>query len=904
MKSDVSFPEDANGAEKTLPLTSPSPADLIRANAGRILGDMLDKDLAGLECAGTSIGPYQLCEIIGEGGFGSVWRAEQKKPVSREVALKVIKLGMGTAQVLGRFNQERQALAALDHPNIATLLDAGVGPNGRPYFAMELVRDGTITHWCWEHESTLEERLRLFIQVCQAVQHAHHKGIIHRDIKPSNILINEVDGAPVPKVIDFGIAKALQGGPGSAEAWMTQSDQMLGTPGFMAPEQIKGEGVDTRTDVYSLGALLYELLTGTAPGSQAGLSHESSRRFLTESPLRPSTHVRQIRKQQANAHFPKRPHVMIMPEIDSDLDWITLRALEKDPERRYQSAAELAADVRRFLEGDSVLARPPSLAYTTRRLLSRHRTAFATAALIVCCLLGGSAVALWQARLARRAQRTAEAESRHAQAAEKEAATALLKSTQATAFVNTLLDRVIQEVKNGRNPEVVTAALAGSEQEILKLTNDTALRITLLEKILNIYSTLGESKLAVPLARARYQELARLHGPHSQITLEAELDHHKLVMDFGKRADSPGLLEGLLHRIEQQGGLRSKFWLEVQRTLSRAWIKLDMPDKAIPASEKLLAAANAQKLSARSMVVHQVAHTDSLEAAKRYSEALALLKQAAPAAVGTVHEDRIEFRIVALLEQQKDYPQAVHLLRDKLAREQKKQGPQSPALLPLIDMLSDMEGRNGDHESAITHARLALEIARSQITKNTTGSQQQRQIIVKNLLELADAESNGDKHSVAILHVREALEAAREMNSNSLILQCLRDLADIHLGADDLEASYEVKRECLQVSREHSASPIDMEQDMRDMCLLRLRQQRPQEALALGKQIWSRITAREDTGKETSHRGQVAETLITAFTACKTIQPDLQDPAELPAWQAALVKREEQRKTIRKLRKT
>ncbi|HCN28114.1 MAG TPA: hypothetical protein DIT64_04915, partial [Verrucomicrobiales bacterium] len=197
---------DVEEPDRTTRVAPPSPSDLIRANAGRILGDMLDEGLAGMECEGDTVGPYRLCEVIGEGGFGNVWRAEQTEVVRREVALKVIKLGMDTAQVIRRFNQERQALASLKHPHIATMLDAGVGPNGRPYFAMELVRGGTITRWCQEHNATLPERLRLFIQVCQAVQHAHEKGILHRDIKPSNVLVTEVDGAPVPKVIDFGIA--------------------------------------------------------------------------------------------------------------------------------------------------------------------------------------------------------------------------------------------------------------------------------------------------------------------------------------------------------------------------------------------------------------------------------------------------------------------------------------------------------------------------------------------------------------------------------------------------------------------------------------------------------------------------------------------------------------------------
>ncbi len=393
--SDPVHDETPSSAEnETQVIPRRSPADLLHANAGRILGDMLSGGITGVEREGDEIGPYRLCEMLGEGGFGNVWRAEQTEVVKREVAVKVIKLGMDTAQVLGRFNQERQALASLDHPNIATMLDAGVSPNGRPYFAMELVRGGAITSWCEQRNATLKERLRLFIQVCQAVHHAHEKGILHRDLKPTNILVTEAGGQPTPKIIDFGIAKAMQAGTLGDLSMLTQADQVIGTPIYMSPEQIKGDReLEASSDVYALGVVLYELLTGLLPFdtktmSRAGL--EAVKQMILETvPERPSTRVRRKTSTQDKGKTGFQPQLSALP---ADLDWITMKALEKDRARRYASAAELAADVQRHLDSVPVVARPPSLAYATSRWIKRHRSLMTVC---VAALFSGAGVALW-----------------------------------------------------------------------------------------------------------------------------------------------------------------------------------------------------------------------------------------------------------------------------------------------------------------------------------------------------------------------------------------------------------------------------------------------------------------------------------------------------------------------------
>jgi serine/threonine protein kinase len=338
------------------------------------------------EKPGDKIGRYKLREQIGEGGCGVVYVAEQEEPVRRRVALKVIKLGMDTRQVVARFEAERQALALMDHPNIAKVLDAGATDTGRPYFVMELVRGIKITDYCDKNNLSTEERLKLFIQVCSAIQHAHQKGIIHRDIKPSNILVTLHDGVPVPKVIDFGIAKATSDQRLTDKTIYTAFEQFIGTPAYMSPEQAEMSGldIDTRSDIYSLGVLLYELLTGQTPFDAAALLKaglDQMRRIIREQePQRPSTRLSTLEDADLTAvasHRHAEPPKLV-GLIRGDLDWIVMKSLEKDRLRRYTTANGLAMDVQRHLRNEPVDACPPSHIYRLQKLVLRNKTTYAT----------------------------------------------------------------------------------------------------------------------------------------------------------------------------------------------------------------------------------------------------------------------------------------------------------------------------------------------------------------------------------------------------------------------------------------------------------------------------------------------------------------------------------------------
>src|SRR4051812_11565604 len=392
-------------------------------------GEPVTIDQPVIERPGTQIDRYKLLEQVGEGGMGVVYVAEQTEPVRRRVALKIIKPGMDTKQVIARFEAERQALAMMDHPNIARVLDAGTTEAGRPYFVMELVRGMPITEYCDKARLSPRQRLELFVDVCQAVQHAHQKGIIHRDLKPSNVMVTTNDGRPVVKVIDFGVAKAV-GQQLTERTVYTALTQLVGTPLYMSPEQaeLTSNDVDTRSDVYSLGVLVYELLTGQTPFDKETLAKaglDEMRRIIREDePLRPSRRFTTLGAAAISTASQHRglDERRLSKILCGELDWIVMKALEKDRSRRYESASALATDIQRFLADEPVLACPPTTMYRFQKFARKHKPVLATGIAIALCLILGTTVSAWQA--ARATQAESQASANEAQAKEAAAAEA------------------------------------------------------------------------------------------------------------------------------------------------------------------------------------------------------------------------------------------------------------------------------------------------------------------------------------------------------------------------------------------------------------------------------------------------------------------------------------------------
>jgi eukaryotic-like serine/threonine-protein kinase len=765
------------------------------------------------EQAGATIGAYRLLERLGEGGFGEVFAAEQAEPIRRRVALKIIKQGMDSRAVVARFEAERQALAMMDHPNIAKVFDAGTTTGGRPYFVMELVRGVAITTYCEEARLSPRERIELMIPVCRAIQHAHQKGIIHRDIKPSNVLVTILDGKPVPKVIDFGIAKAIAGATTLTDKTVyTAFRQFIGTPAYMSPEQLlmSGMDVDTRSDVYALGVLMYELLSGSLPFDTESLLKEGLERMQQvvreQDPPKPSTRVMTLDAGRRTSVAAAR---RLGPEklggvLRGEVDWMVMKAVEKDRGRRYQSPTELADDLLRYLRGEAVRASPPSGWYRARKFTRRHRALLTGIGAVMAALMIGLVAFAWQARVANR-QRDLAVAAQQAEAAERTKAEA--ERTKAS-----IIAEFMSETLRGAGPSVARGRDTTMLKEMMRVAADRIERGDLAanpDAELRLRSTIGNTYRAI----AAFDEAQRLLAPAVDLsrathagdhpaTVAALLDLTELLLERGDYAGpKPVLTEALetSRRLEPQGS-----------------------------------AETARALGALSMLTHRLGDPAGAELLAR--EAIGILRRLSPQP-----KDALVNALEALGEVLRDRGNVVGaeaLVRESLAIRRELAPGDDPGIATTLNNLSTLRTDQHDLDGAEALARESLEMYRRlykdghpdlAVALNTAGFLRQLRgdfvaaerwyrealamrralypdghaSIAIDLNNIGDVlQKRGDLDG-AESNFRESLEMQRRLFPGDYIdvAFTLNALAGVRRARGDLDGAVELLRECLAMRR-------------------------------------------------------------------------------------------------------
>jgi serine/threonine protein kinase/Tfp pilus assembly protein PilF len=638
---------------------------------------------------GAVLGSYRLVGRIGQGGMGTVWLAEQFAPVRRRVALKLIRPGMDTDEVMARFQSERQAIAVMEHPSIARVYEAASTPDGRPYFAMEYVEGEAITTYCDRNRLSVRARVELFIQVADGVQHAHQKAILHRDLKPSNILVAEQDGKPVPKVIDFGLAKAI-GSRDEELTRFTQAGNLMGTPKYMSPEQtlFSGARIDTRSDVFSLGIVLYELLTGSTPydtPSSAPRDFETLvRRIREEDPPAPSSVLTRITSRKADiAGARQADAALLRRQLSGDLDWIVLKALEKEPERRYASASDLAADLRRFLDNEPVLARPPSTLYRGSKFVRRHRMAVSFAAALLLLMIGSTVSLVVGAR------RTARERDR----ANQEAETA----RQVSEFMVGLFK--VPDPSQARGNSITAREILdrGSSQIRSQLATQPVVQSRLMSTIGDVYAGLGLYAQAEPLLKDALERSRKSLGPHHSVTLGIAAQLAALENNLGHYPEAEKLLTATLDDQKRLAGggddattLRTESILgsvyyhqgrysDAEQLLSRA---VDAGNSILghdhPTMFSLISALASTYDGEHALAKEEALWRDLLERERR------VLGPDDPNTIGTAQN-------LAYTLRELDRPaEAEPLLRDALAASTRVLGPEHPNTLRIRSNLADV----------------------------------------------------------------------------------------------------------------------------------------------------------------------------------------------------------------------
>jgi serine/threonine protein kinase/tetratricopeptide (TPR) repeat protein len=657
-----------------------------------------------------SVGPYRLIQLLGAGGMGEVWRAEQTEPFHRTVALKLIKAGMDTKAVVARFDSERQALALMEHPNIAKVFDAGATPEGRPYFVMEYVPGLAITDYCDKHRLTLRERLALFMQVCDGVQHAHQKAIIHRDLKPSNVLVEELDHQAMPKIIDFGLAKAA--GQRLTEMTMfTEIGAMVGTPAYMSPEQADSNerNIDTRTDVYSLGVILYELLVGMLPFDlhelRAGGTEAMRQKIREQEPTSPSTKIKSLGGSSSDCAMKRREEPQTLQRhLRGDLDWITLKALEKDRARRYGSPSDLAADIQRYLQDQPVLAGPPSTTYRAGKFIRRHRFGVGVAAAAALLLLGFAATMALQAR------RIAKERDRANHEADV--------SRRVSEFMSNMF-KVSDPSEARGNKITAREILDKASNEIEKgLAQDVEVQSEMMQVMALTYVNLGLYARAHGLAQSALENRGRTLGPEHPKTLESMTRLGWILDREGRGMEAEKMTRETLDLQNRVLGPEDPLTLETKDNLAVILEKQGhyaeeekLERELIPIRTRKLGPEHPQTL--RSMLnLGDALHGESRfpEAEKQFRQLLEVERRV----WGTGHPSMLAamHNLANLIQEQGRYDEAEALYRETLETERRVLGPEHPDTASTMTTLANTimygQGRSSEAEALY---RQALEIS-------------------------------------------------------------------------------------------------------------------------------------------------------------------------------------------------
>ena len=663
------------------------------------------------EQPGTVIGRYKLLEQIGEGGMAVVYMAEQQEPIRRTVALKIIKLGMDTKSVIARFEAERQALAMMDHPNIAKVLDAGATETGRPYFVMELVKGASITEFCDANNLSTVERLKLFVQVCQAVQHAHQKGIIHRDIKPSNVMVTLHDGVPVPKVIDFGIAKAIDRLL-TEKTLFTRYAQIIGTPAYMSPEQAEMSGldIDIRTDVYSLGTLLYELLTGSPPfESEYLLSKgykEMQRIIREEEPTRPSTKISTLGQARIDvAKYRNTSPEALEKLIRADLDWIVMKTLEKDRNRRYDSVSEFATDIKRYMNNEPVLAGPPSTLYRIKKFIQRRRGLVISIGAVVVALLIGlvvSTVMYYRAERSRRKESAARAEAQ----------------TIIDFFTNDLLASVFPE--KAKSQEVTLRYLLETASKNLENRfSDSPLAEAAIRETLSLtYQKLGDYAAAEPHLQRVLQIRREQLGQEDSTTLTTLGQLGRLYTLQGKLIEAEAILKNIVTVKTRVLGEEHPDTLATMGNLAELYVYRANFDAAHPLIAKVLQIGKRVLGEEHPIVLDaMLSQVYLLSYSFQFDRAYPLASKGfeiSRRVLGEEHEITLDFMkmLANLYGELKHNDEAEELYIRAFEMSQRVLGQEHPITIDVMSRLGDLYRNEGRYEEATPLLTKAAEVSR------------------------------------------------------------------------------------------------------------------------------------------------------------------------------------------------